>query len=73
MCSLYSMTRNREAILWLFRVADNRSAAVDPMPAIFPRQSAPVVRRASDGERELVNMSWGFMLLPRRRGHQRAR
>jgi hypothetical protein len=33
------------------------------LPAIFPRYVAPVVRRAPDGERELVNMSWGFMLL----------
>ena len=33
------------------------------MPSIFPGWSAPVVRLAQDGERELVPMSWGFVLL----------
>lgn len=56
------MTRNREAMLRLFRVAHNRAAAVDPLPAIFPGHAAPVVRHAEDGERELVPMSWGFVL-----------
>jgi len=36
MCNLYSMTRNREAILRLFRISDNRAVAVDPLSAIFP-------------------------------------
>lgn len=63
MCNLYSMTRNREAILRLFRISDNRAPAITPQPAIFPAYTAPVVRRADDGERELVPMSWGFVLL----------
>ena len=63
MCNLYSMTRNREAILRLFRISDNRSVAFDPVASIFPRQSAPIIRRAADGERELVMMTWGFVLL----------
>ena len=63
MCNLYSMTRTREAMLRLFRVADNRAAAIEPMPAIFPGYVAPVVRKAADGERELVNLNWGFVLL----------
>ena len=63
MCNLYSMTRNREAILRLFRISDNRSVAFDPVASIFPRQSAPVIRRAADGEHELVMMTWGFVLL----------
>ena len=33
MCNLYSMTRNREAILRLFRVAHNRAAAYEPRDA----------------------------------------
>jgi len=63
MCNLYSQTRNVEAIRRLFRVSDNRAARVDPQPAIFPGYTAPVIRHAPDGERELVQMSWGFVLL----------
>lgn len=62
MCNLYSMTRNKEAILRLFRISPNRAAAFAPLDAIFPGYSAPVVRHADDGERELVIMSWGFVL-----------
>ena len=35
----------------------------DPLPAIFPSELAPVMRLAADGERELVQMNWGFLLL----------
>lgn len=62
MCNLYSMTKTREALRGLFRISDNRAAAVDPKDAIFPGHAAPVVRVAADGERELVQMSWGFVL-----------
>jgi putative SOS response-associated peptidase YedK len=63
MCNLYSMTRNVEAIRRLFRISHNRApASIDPLPAIFPGHMAPVVRRAEDGERELVMISWGFVL-----------
>jgi putative SOS response-associated peptidase YedK len=62
MCNLYSLTTNREAMLRLFRVSQNRAAAIEPKNAIFPGHSAPVVRFADDGERELVNLSWGFVL-----------
>jgi putative SOS response-associated peptidase YedK len=71
MCNLYSMTRNREAILRLFRVSDNRAAAVDPLAAIFPGHSAPVVRLAPDGERELALLSWGFVLPQKDRAPRR--
>jgi putative SOS response-associated peptidase YedK len=57
------MTRSREAMLRLFRVGDNRAAAIEPKPAIFPGYIAPVVRKPTDGERELVNLNWGFVLL----------
>jgi putative SOS response-associated peptidase YedK len=30
--------------------------------AIFPGHDSPVVKAAADGERELVQMSWGFVL-----------
>jgi putative SOS response-associated peptidase YedK len=63
MCNLYSMTRNREAILRLFRISDNRAAGFVPQDAIFPGYQAPVLRQAPDGERELVVFNWGFVLL----------
>ena len=63
MCNLYSLTKSTTAIANLFRVPHNRAQQVDPLPAIFPGWSAPVVRRAADGERELLAMSWGFVLL----------
>jgi putative SOS response-associated peptidase YedK len=71
MCNLYSMTRNREAILRLFRVSHNRTTAFQPLPAIFPGYEAPIVRQAADGERELVMMSWGFVLLQKDRAPRR--
>ena len=46
-----------------FRVSHNRAAMFEPASAIFPRQVAPVVRAAGDGEREIVGMRWGFMRL----------
>lgn len=63
MCTLYSNQKAREAIRALFRVSDNRAAAFEPRDAILPSETAPVVRMAEDGERELVNLSWGFVRL----------
>lgn len=56
------MTRNREAIIRLFRVSHNRAAVFEPQSAISPGVTAPIVRRVDDDERELVLMSWGFPL-----------
>jgi putative SOS response-associated peptidase YedK len=63
MCNLYSQTRNVEAIRRLFRISDNRASRIDTQPAIFPGWTAPVIRKAEDGEREMLPMSWGFVLL----------
>src|SRR5262245_60783931 len=71
MCNLYSMTRAREAVLRLFRVSHNRAQAFEPLPAIFPGYSAPIVRQANDGERELVVANWGFVLLQEGRAPRR--
>lgn len=61
MCNLYSMTRPRDAVLRFFEVSDNRATAFTESDAIFPGYEAPVIRLASDGERELAVMNWGFM------------
>ena len=36
---------------------DNRMAAFETLPAIFPGQMAPVIEQSTDGERELVMRS----------------
>jgi putative SOS response-associated peptidase YedK len=64
MCNLYSLTKPRNQIAVHFRVPDNRTLQLDlPLPTIFPAYTAPVIRLADDGEREIVTMSWGFVLL----------
>jgi len=65
------MTRNREAILRLFRISDNRAATFNCQDAIFPGYEAPIVRKAADGERELAVLNWGFMLLQKDRAPRR--
>lgn len=63
MCNLYSIRTNRAALARNFRLSDNRMAAFDPLPAIFPGHLAPIIKQSDDGERELVMRSWGFILL----------
>jgi len=63
MCNLYSLNKKRDMVARFFRVSHNRTAAFNPTRAIFPRHIAPVVRSAHDSEREIVTMSWGFMLV----------
>lgn len=64
MCNLYSSTTSPEAMRRLFDVAPERDHIGNqpPLPAIFPRYEAPVIRLSGDGERELVRMHWGFLL-----------
>src|ERR1044071_6347141 len=71
MCNLYSMTRNREAILRLFRVGHNRASSIESQASIFPGYQAAIIRRAADGERELINLNWGFVLLQKDRAPRR--
>lgn len=63
MCNLYSLNKKRDMVARFFRVSPNRAVMFEPVSAIFPRHVAPVVRWTTDGEREIVTMSWGFMLL----------
>ena len=62
MCNLYSMTSNREAIRQLFRTKRENVGNLPLFPAIFPGHDAAVVRLGEDQQRELVMMSWGFVL-----------
>jgi putative SOS response-associated peptidase YedK len=59
MCNLYSITKTQEAMRKLFAVKQDRLGNMPPLPGVFPDHLAPVVR-LKGGERELVNMRWGF-------------
>src|SRR5690348_7396349 len=59
-CNLYSMTKSREATVAYTRAMRDRTGNEPPLPAIFPDQLAPVVRKDREGVREMLNMRWGF-------------
>jgi putative SOS response-associated peptidase YedK len=71
MCNLYSLNKKRDAVARFFRVSHNRAGSFEPRSAIFPGYSAPVVRAADDGEREVVEMSWGFVFLQKGKAPRR--
>lgn len=62
MCNLYSNTIPAEAMRQLFDVAHERDSLgnAEPLPAIYPKHLAPVVRKDGEGARELIALSWGF-------------
>jgi putative SOS response-associated peptidase YedK len=43
-----------------FQDENDRVGNLPPLPAIFPDQTAPIIRVALDGERELVMARWGM-------------
>ena len=63
MCNLYSVKTRRADLARKFRLSDNRMAAFDALPAIFPGHTAPIIKQSQDGVRELALRSWGFVLL----------
>ena len=64
MCNRYAATMPQDAMRSAFGVTVERDRLGNqpPLPAIFPRHDAPVVRMGEDGVRELVSMHWGFVL-----------
>jgi hypothetical protein len=66
-CNLYSLN----AVARFFRVSHNRTVAFEQLSAIFPGHVAPVVRQSADGDREIVTMSWGFVMLQKERAPRR--
>ncbi len=62
MCNLYSNTIPAEAMRQLFDVSVERDRLgnAEPLPAIYPKHLAPVVRKGDESQRELVPLSWGF-------------
>jgi putative SOS response-associated peptidase YedK len=64
MCNLYSVTKSQAAIIALTRAMRNNTGNLPPMPAIFPDYTAPIVRNAPDGVRELTLGRWGMPCPP---------
>jgi len=60
MCNLYSHTKGQAAIIALKRAMRDSTGNLPPQPGIFPDCSAPIVRNASDGVRELAMARWGM-------------
>lgn len=47
MCNLYSITKGQQAIRDLYRVMDDRTGNLPPLPGIFPDYAAPIVRHGT--------------------------
>ena len=60
MCNLYSVTKGPQAIREAARAMCDTTGNLEPLPGIFPDYSAPIVRNAPDGVRELARARWGM-------------
>ena len=60
MCNLYSLTKGQQAIRELARAMRDGTGNLPPLPGIFPDYTAPIVRTAADGVRELAMARWGM-------------
>jgi putative SOS response-associated peptidase YedK len=58
MCNLYSITKGPQAIRDFARAMRDTTGNLPPIPGVFPDYSAPIVRNAPDGVRELTVASW---------------
>jgi putative SOS response-associated peptidase YedK len=67
-CNLYSIYASQADIRRAFGVDRDSSGNLPLLPAVFPDQMAPVVRSV-DGQRELIQMRWGFPPPPRAGNH----
>ena len=63
MCNLYSLNKKRDAVARFFRVSHNRSAASSNRCQLSSRAMwRQSCGSPADDEREVVMISWGFML-----------
>jgi putative SOS response-associated peptidase YedK len=60
MCNLYSITKGPQAIREFARAMRDATGNLPPIPGVFPDASAPIVRNAQDGARELAMARWGM-------------
>src|SRR5262249_91279 len=62
MCNLYADMALRKDIVKSFGITSTGETRTIRQPAIFPGHDALVVRPDDKGERELMSMSWGYVL-----------
>jgi putative SOS response-associated peptidase YedK len=60
MCNLYSITEGPQAIRDFVRAMRDTTGNLPPIPGVFPDYSAPIIRNATDGGRELSMARWGM-------------
>jgi putative SOS response-associated peptidase YedK len=60
MCNLYSITKGPQAIRDFARAMRDTTGNLPSIPGVFPDYSAPIVRNAPDGVRELTMARWGM-------------
>jgi putative SOS response-associated peptidase YedK len=60
MCNLYSITKGQQAIRDLAGAMRDLTGNLPMLPGVFPDYSAPIVRTAGDGARELAMARWGM-------------
>ena len=60
MCNLYSITKGQQAIRDLAGAMRDLTGNMPMLPGVFPDYSAPIVRTAVDGVRELAMARWGM-------------
>jgi putative SOS response-associated peptidase YedK len=59
MCNLYSLNKGQDALKSFFKVTQDDTGNMPPLPGIFPDTMAPVIRQRGD-ERVMQMMLWGF-------------
>ncbi len=64
MCNRFALTTPVDAMRQLFDIRPglDRLGNAEPLRAIYPKNPSPVVRLTDGGEREMLNMNWGFLL-----------
>jgi putative SOS response-associated peptidase YedK len=60
MCNLYSLSKGQQAIRDLAGAMRDVTGNLPLLPGVFPDYSAPIVRNAPDGVRELALARWGM-------------
>jgi putative SOS response-associated peptidase YedK len=68
MCNLYSITKNQQAIRDLADAMRDLTGNLPMLPGVF--YSAPIVRTAVDGVRELAMARWGHAVADLRHRRQ---
>jgi putative SOS response-associated peptidase YedK len=64
MCNLYNITTSSEALRALIRAFRDVARWNEPSIDVYPNTKAPVVRVATDREREMTMLTWGMPTPP---------